>query len=226
MRCATARRRGGRARPGYAPRSATRSAAGASDLDGRPRAARGRADGPGRGAAARSSARCGPATGSSPPPAGSRATCSSCGTRRPGSFTHIEFGFSCMGHEIPAGAGHPPARGRRPRGLRRHRRRHLPDEPDRARDRGPGGPEDHRRRPRQRRLPVDQPACSWAAPAPALGNEFRHRGADGRFPDGERVAVDFVANARSMGCEAVLAETRRRARRRAARPPATGSARA
>jgi 3D-(3,5/4)-trihydroxycyclohexane-1,2-dione acylhydrolase (decyclizing) len=40
-----------------------------------------------------------------------------------------------------------------------------------------------------------------------VGHEFRRRGLDGRFPDGERVAVDFVANARSMGCEAVLAET-------------------
>jgi 3D-(3,5/4)-trihydroxycyclohexane-1,2-dione acylhydrolase (decyclizing) len=38
-----------------------------------------------------------------------------------------------------------------------------------------------------------------------VGNEFRHRGESGRFPDGERVGVDFVANAASMGCRATLA---------------------
>ena len=30
-----------------------------------------------------------------------------------GTFSHLEFGFSCMGHEIPAGHRHPPPRGRR-----------------------------------------------------------------------------------------------------------------
>ena len=117
------------------------------------------------------------ATGWSPPPAGSRATCSSCGRRRPAASRHIEFAFSCMGHEIPAGLGIRLHEGDGRRGHRRHRRRHLPDEPDRARDRGPGGPQAHRGAPRQRRLSVDQPAgaghrgagaaTSSAAAAPA-----------------------------------------------------------
>ena len=38
-----------------------------------------------------------------------------------------------------------------------------------------------------------------------VGNEFRTRGGSGRFPDGERVGVDFVANAASLGCRATLA---------------------
>ena len=42
------------------------------------------------------------------------ATCSSCGTRRPVGSAHLEFGFSCMGHEIPAGLGIRMARRRRP----------------------------------------------------------------------------------------------------------------
>ena len=38
-----------------------------------------------------------------------------------------------------------------------------------------------------------------------VGNEFRTRGGSGRFPDGERIGVDFVANAASMGCRATRA---------------------
>ena len=57
----------------------------------------------------------------------------------------------------PGGARRPhgPARGR---GLRPDRRRHLPDEPDRARHRGAGGAQDHGRRLRKPRLSVHPPA--------------------------------------------------------------------
>ena len=45
-----------------------------------------------------------------------------------GKSCHLEFGFSCMGYELPAGRrrAHGAARGR---GLRLHRGRHVPAEP-------------------------------------------------------------------------------------------------
>ena len=121
-----------------------------------------------------------------------------------GSFTHVEFGASCMGHEIPAGIG-----------VRLHigDRNEVfvvigdgtylmnPSELFTAAQEGlkitvlvldNGGYQSINR------LAVghtDRP----------VGNEFRRRGPSGRFPDGEEVRVDFVANAISMGCRAVLA---------------------
>jgi 3D-(3,5/4)-trihydroxycyclohexane-1,2-dione acylhydrolase (decyclizing) len=40
-----------------------------------------------------------------------------------------------------------------------------------------------------------------------VGNEFRARGDGGRLPDGAPVRVDIAANARSMGCEGIVAAT-------------------
>ena len=59
----------------------------------------------------------------------------------------------------------------------------------------------------------------------AVGNELRRRGADGRLPDGETSAVDFAANARSMGCEGVRGEHARRAARGAGAPRGRGARR-
>lgn len=47
-----------------------------------------------------------------------------------------------------------------------------------------------------------QKACG----SPGFGNEFRERGEDGRL-DGDIVAVDYVANARSLGARAYRADT-------------------
>ena len=89
------------------------------------------------------------------------------------------------------GARHPMHEGRGAGGARRHRRRHVPDEPDRAGDRGPGGPQADRRRARQRRIPVDQPVGA---------RQYRHGGRQ-RVPPARR--------------------RRTRARRRAASPSTT-----
>ena len=124
----------------------------------------------------------------------------------PGGFTHIEFGYSCMGHEIPAGLG-----------VRMHEG---------------AGPEvfvvigdgTYLMNPTelvtaaQERLKLTVVVLDNAGygsisglarsnTGASVGNERRRRGADGRLPDGEIVPVDFVANARSMGCEAALAAT-------------------
>jgi 3D-(3,5/4)-trihydroxycyclohexane-1,2-dione acylhydrolase (decyclizing) len=124
----------------------------------------------------------------------------------PGSFTHIEFAFSCMGHEIPAGLG------------------------IRMREGAGGevfvviGDGTYLMHPTELVTAVQEDlkltvvildnggyqsinGLALGHAGTAAGNEFRRRGADGRFPDGERLAVDYVANARSMGCEAVLAAT-------------------
>jgi 3D-(3,5/4)-trihydroxycyclohexane-1,2-dione acylhydrolase (decyclizing) len=128
----------------------------------------------------------------------------------PGSFTHIEFAFSCMGHEIPAGLG-----------IRLWKRAHG-DEPGEVIvvigdgtylmsptelvtaaqeglkltvvivDNGGYGSID---------------GLATGRTGGSVGNMFRARGIGGRFPDGERVVVDFVENARSMGCEAAVASS-------------------
>ena len=61
----------------------------------------------------------------------------------PGSSAHIEFAFSCMGHEIPAALGIRLAEPGAGRGAGRDRRRHVPDGADRARHGGAGAAEDH-----------------------------------------------------------------------------------
>jgi 3D-(3,5/4)-trihydroxycyclohexane-1,2-dione acylhydrolase (decyclizing) len=124
----------------------------------------------------------------------------------PGSFTHLEFAFSCMGHEIPAGLGI---------------RLHEGDDPEVIVVIGDGT---YLMSPTELVTAVQEDLkvtvvvldnggyqsinrLALGYTGAGAGNEFRRRGPGGRFPDGERVAVDFVANARSMGCEAVLAET-------------------
>jgi 3D-(3,5/4)-trihydroxycyclohexane-1,2-dione acylhydrolase (decyclizing) len=123
-----------------------------------------------------------------------------------GGFTHLEFGFSCMGHEIPAGLGI---------------RMHEGDGPEVFVVIGDGtylmSPTELVTATQERlKLTVvildnggyqSISGLARNATGATVGNERRHRGADGRFPDGDPVAVDFVANARSMGCDAVLAET-------------------
>jgi 3D-(3,5/4)-trihydroxycyclohexane-1,2-dione acylhydrolase (decyclizing) len=122
-----------------------------------------------------------------------------------GSFTHIEFAFSCMGHEIPAGLG-----------IRLH-------EGDRCEVIVVIGDGTYLMSPTELVTAVQEDLkltvvvldnggyqsinrLAHGSTGAGAGNEFRRR-AGGRFPDGERVAVDYVANGRSMGCEAVLAET-------------------
>jgi 3D-(3,5/4)-trihydroxycyclohexane-1,2-dione acylhydrolase (decyclizing) len=123
-----------------------------------------------------------------------------------GSHSHIEFGFSCMGHEIPAGLG-----------IRMHN--------------GPEGEvlvvigdgtflmnptELFTAVQEQLKLTVvvlDNGGyqsinhLALANSGSGSGNEFRARTADGRSPDGPLVAVDFPMAARSMGAQAVTAGT-------------------
>jgi 3D-(3,5/4)-trihydroxycyclohexane-1,2-dione acylhydrolase (decyclizing) len=124
----------------------------------------------------------------------------------PGSFTHVEFGFSCMGHEIPAGLG-----------IRMH-------EGDGAEVFVVIGDGTYLMAPTELVTSVQDglkltvlvldnggyqsiSRLALGGTGGTVGNEFRARGADGLRPDGEPLAVDYVANARSMGCRAALAET-------------------
>lgn len=123
-----------------------------------------------------------------------------------GSFTHIEFGFSCMGHEIAAGLGVRIAAG---------------GEPEVIVVIGDGtylmNPTELVTAVQERlkltvvlldnggyqsisRLALEKAGAT-------AGNEFRSRSEDGRLPTGARVSVDYVANARSMGCRSILAPT-------------------
>jgi 3D-(3,5/4)-trihydroxycyclohexane-1,2-dione acylhydrolase (decyclizing) len=124
----------------------------------------------------------------------------------PGSFTHLEFGFSCMGHEIPAGMG--------------IRLRHGPE----------GevivviGDGTYVMAPTelftavQERLPLTVVVLenggyqsisrlALGSTGTTVGNEFRARRDGGRLPDGPPVRVDIAANARSMGCAGLVAAT-------------------
>ncbi|MBS1881389.1 MAG: 3D-(3,5/4)-trihydroxycyclohexane-1,2-dione acylhydrolase (decyclizing) [Actinobacteria bacterium] len=123
-----------------------------------------------------------------------------------GSFTHIEFGNSCMGHEIPAGIG------------------------IRMREGGDGevfvviGDGTYLMNPTELVTAVQEDLkvtvvlldnggyqsiarLARSITGESYGNDFLRRGESRRFPDGERVKVDFVANAASMGCAARLANT-------------------
>jgi 3D-(3,5/4)-trihydroxycyclohexane-1,2-dione acylhydrolase (decyclizing) len=123
-----------------------------------------------------------------------------------GGFTHLEFGFSCMGHEVPAGLGI---------------RMHEGDGPEVFVVIGDGT---YLMSPTELVTATQEglkltvvildnggyqsiSGLARGATGATVGNERRHRGTDGRFPDGDIVGVDFVANARSMGCDAVLVET-------------------
>ncbi|MGH2866839.1 MAG: 3D-(3,5/4)-trihydroxycyclohexane-1,2-dione acylhydrolase (decyclizing) [Solirubrobacteraceae bacterium] len=120
----------------------------------------------------------------------------------PGTFTHIEFGFSCMGHEIPAAIGIRLREGPRAEvlvAIGDGTYLMSPTELFTAVQEGlkitvvildNGGYQS-----------INHLAIGNAGVG--VGNEFRARGVDGRLPDGDRVPMDFVANAESMGCRAV-----------------------
>ncbi len=124
----------------------------------------------------------------------------------PGSFTHIEFGFSCMGHEIPAGLGV---------------RMRAGDAPEVFVVIGDGtylmNPTELLTAVQERLkltvLVLDNggyqsiSGLARAKTGASAGNEFRARSEDGRLPTGEQLAVDYVANARSLGCRGVRAST-------------------
>lgn len=130
----------------------------------------------------------------------------------PGSFTHIEFAYSCMGHEIPAGLG-----------IRLRR-------PDCGEVVVVIGDGTYLMAPTELVTAIQEDlkltvvvldnggyqsinALALGNTGGAVGNEFLRRGApDARLHDGERLDVDYVANARSMGCEAVLADSTNRLR--------------
>ncbi len=121
-----------------------------------------------------------------------------------GSFTHIEFGASCMGHEIPAAIGI---------------RMYVGDGPQVIAVIGDGT---YLMNPSELFTAVQEGLkitvlvldnggyqsinrLAIGSTGRPVGNEFRTRGGSGRFPDGERIGVDFVANAASLGCRATLA---------------------
>jgi 3D-(3,5/4)-trihydroxycyclohexane-1,2-dione acylhydrolase (decyclizing) len=124
----------------------------------------------------------------------------------PGSFTHIEFGFSCMGHEIPAGLGV---------------RMCVGGEPEVIVVIGDGtylmNPTELFTSVQERlKLTVvlldngGYQSISRLALGKAgstAGNEFRSRKDGERLPIGEPIGVDYVANARSLGCESLLVES-------------------
>jgi 3D-(3,5/4)-trihydroxycyclohexane-1,2-dione acylhydrolase (decyclizing) len=123
----------------------------------------------------------------------------------PGSFTHIEFGFSCMGHEIPAGLGV---------------RMHVGPQPEVFVVIGDGT---YLMNPTELFTSAQEglkltvllldnggyqsiSRLALGKAGSTAGNEFRGRQEGARLPVGERVGVDFLANAKSLGCESVLAQ--------------------
>ncbi|MGT2466479.1 thiamine pyrophosphate-dependent enzyme [Mesorhizobium atlanticum] len=117
-----------------------------------------------------------------------------------GSECFIEFGFSCMGHEIPAGLGVAIARENRGTVFVVI---------------GDGtylmGPTELVTAVQEGARMITVVIENWgfqciralqqdSTGADNFGNEFRRRSAEGRQPDGDYVDVDYAANARSMGC--------------------------
>ena len=74
---------------------------------------------------------------------------------------HVEYGYSCMGYEVPASIGIRLA-DETPRRLRHGRRRRLPDDADRARHRRAGAGQGDRRPRAEPRLPLDRLALGVA----------------------------------------------------------------
>jgi 3D-(3,5/4)-trihydroxycyclohexane-1,2-dione acylhydrolase (decyclizing) len=124
----------------------------------------------------------------------------------PDSSAHIEFGFSCMGHELPAGIG------------------------IRLADPGAGevfvaiGDGTFLMAPTELVTAVQEHAAvtvvvfvnhgyqsihslQLSTVGTSFGNEFRERAHDGGAPDGAVVAVDHAGLARALGCAAWRAET-------------------
>jgi 3D-(3,5/4)-trihydroxycyclohexane-1,2-dione acylhydrolase (decyclizing) len=124
----------------------------------------------------------------------------------PGGHTHVEFGFSCMGHEIPAALGIRLAVG--------------PD-PEIFVLIGDGtylmSPTELVTAVQERLkltvIVLDNGGyqsinhLALGKVGRSVGNEFRQRRPGRRVPDGVPTQVDFVANAASMGCPASLASS-------------------
>jgi 3D-(3,5/4)-trihydroxycyclohexane-1,2-dione acylhydrolase (decyclizing) len=125
----------------------------------------------------------------------------------PGSFAHIEFGFSCMGHEIPAGIGIRMAIG--------------DDSGEVLVVIGDGtylmGPTELVTAAQESMkvtvVVLDNGGyqsishLALGKSGATAGNEFRARSGDGRALTGVPVQVDYAANARSMGVEAIEVAT-------------------
>jgi 3D-(3,5/4)-trihydroxycyclohexane-1,2-dione acylhydrolase (decyclizing) len=108
----------------------------------------------------------------------------------PGSFTHIEFAFSCMGHEIPAGIGI---------------RMHEGDDPEVIVVIGDGT---YLMGPTELVTAVEERLRLTVVVLDNAGYRSIAALADGAAPGNSfQTPVDYVANARSMGCAAVLATT-------------------
>jgi 3D-(3,5/4)-trihydroxycyclohexane-1,2-dione acylhydrolase (decyclizing) len=124
----------------------------------------------------------------------------------PGSFAHLEFAFSCMGHEIPAGLGIRMAR---------------PDAGEVLVVIGDGtylmaNTELVTAVQEQLKITVvllvnhgyqSIHTLQRATTGRSFGNEFRARRAGDPGLDGPVVDVDYVVNARSLGCRAERADT-------------------
>ena len=100
------------------------------------------------------------------------------------------------------------------------RRRHLPDEPDRAGDRGAGGAQDHRRRLREPRLSVHPPAPDVADRRSASATSSAAAIPATNRLEGEYLPIDLAANAASFGARAWHVETPEQFAPGAARRPA------
>ena len=108
----------------------------------------------------------------------------------PGAFSHIEFAYSCMGHEIPAGIGI---------------RMHEGDGPEVMVVIGDGT---YLMGPTELVTAVEQRLKLTVVLLDNAGYRSIAALADGAAPGSAFEApVDYVANARSMGCGAVLAAT-------------------
>ena len=110
---------------------------------------------------------------------------------------HLEYGYSCMGYEIPAAIGVQLA-APGPPGVGAGRRRHVPDDADRDRHRRPGG---HRRSTWSSSRTTATPpsaACPSRSGGERFGTAYRYRAADGTYT-GDPLPVDLAANAASLG---------------------------
>jgi 3D-(3,5/4)-trihydroxycyclohexane-1,2-dione acylhydrolase (decyclizing) len=124
----------------------------------------------------------------------------------PGGFAHLEFGFSCMGHELPAGIGIRLAQ---------------PDAGEVIVIIGDGtfllSPTELVTAIQERtKITVVVVAnggfqsihsLQLGTVGSSFGNEFRVRAVDDGAPSGETVEIDYVGMARSLGCTAWRVDT-------------------
>jgi 3D-(3,5/4)-trihydroxycyclohexane-1,2-dione acylhydrolase (decyclizing) len=124
----------------------------------------------------------------------------------PGASAHIEFGFSCMGHELPAGIGIRLAQ---------------PNAGEVLVVIGDGtfllSPTELVTAIQERtRIVVvvfvndgfqSIHGLQLSTVGSSFGNEFRERSSDGGAPDGEVLEIDYAAMARALGCRAWRVET-------------------